>query len=584
MEAVEMLAGTTPAPAAAMEWPSYDPRAAFEWAYESSSPLFCSVRTPEKRFWQSPADGNGGWVKPAKGCMDGVRLVPLYLPEVLAAIRNSGLILIAEGERKVDLLRHWGFVATCNVSGAIRSKLWFDHAKEFFSAGCYAPKIIILPDKDDAGRKHADTIGAAFAAVGITVHILDLPGLRNKEDVINWYDRGGTREQLRDLIERETRPSAPSERESVNAEKPLLREQEALPAPPDRASTPTFRMARSRHSVARLFARRRHMHNFPMVHLGRNRNRENAHRHGHGGGHGGGVEFSKVGWATAIARDVSRRRIAGRDVQGTNAANRGSLRFRPSIYGYNRESLGFDGMPPLNTDLGQRWLRRELDAIKPDAIFFDSIMCLLIGSMLEEATWVPMRAFVRELTARRIAPFYFNHANEAGKSFGDKTREWEMDTTAKLSKPEGDEFDETAFKFEFIKARLRTPAIADQFKPMIIYPDNLRFEEVGKGGAPKRTQAEFVAAKFLEAYDRLADGVPKTPGFDGKPVAKVSAKALCEEMNRRGFLEKDEKGNVTSTGRSSFHRARSRAGEGYDAGATGGDRQGGQETVDEPGF
>jgi hypothetical protein len=48
----------------------------------------------------------------------------------------------------------------------------------------------------------------------------------------------------------------------------------------------------------------------------------------------------------------------------------------------------------------------------------------------------------------------------------------------------------------------------------------------------------------------------KVPGFDGNPVAKVSAKALCEEMSRRGFLEKDEKGNVSSTGRSSFHRAK----------------------------
>jgi hypothetical protein len=40
--------------------------------------------------------------------MDGVRLVPYRLPELLAAIRNSGLILIAEGERKVDLLRSLG--------------------------------------------------------------------------------------------------------------------------------------------------------------------------------------------------------------------------------------------------------------------------------------------------------------------------------------------------------------------------------------------------------------------------------------------------------------------------------------------
>ncbi len=243
--AVETLAGAAPATkskARPSESASYDPRAAFEWAYhdESNAPLFRSVRTPEKKFWQSPADGNGGWVKPAKGCMEGVRLVPLYLPEVLAAIRNSGLILIAEGERKVDLLRHLGFVATCNVSGAIRSKLWVDHAKEFFSTGCYAPKVIVLPDNDDAGRKHADTIGAAFAAVGVTVHILDLPWLNNKEDVLNWYDRGGTREQLDALIASDARPWEPSKPEyppdgpAVNAERPRqdsYREQKPAEAP-----------------------------------------------------------------------------------------------------------------------------------------------------------------------------------------------------------------------------------------------------------------------------------------------------------------------------------------------------------------
>ncbi|MFZ3325472.1 MAG: hypothetical protein WA231_06040 [Methylocella sp.] len=215
---------------------AYDPRATFEWTYqdESGAPLFRSVRTPEKKFWQSPADGRGGWVKPSAGCMDGVRLVPYRLQELLAAIRNSDLILIAEGERKADLLRHWGYTSTCNC-GAVRSKLWFDHAREFFSTACYSPKIIVLPDNDDAGRKHADTIGAAFAAVGVTVQTLGLPGLGNKEDVLDWHDRGGTREQLEALIDREAGPWEPVERfdrpngQAVNAEMPL-REQGKLGA------------------------------------------------------------------------------------------------------------------------------------------------------------------------------------------------------------------------------------------------------------------------------------------------------------------------------------------------------------------
>jgi hypothetical protein len=124
----------------------YDPRAVSEWTYqdEKGDPLFKVARGPGKTFRQSPTDGNGGWLKPSQGCMDATRVVPYMLPDLQTAISNSGLILIAEGERKVDLLRHLGFTATCNVSGAVRSKLWFDHAREFFSTACYSPTIIVL--------------------------------------------------------------------------------------------------------------------------------------------------------------------------------------------------------------------------------------------------------------------------------------------------------------------------------------------------------------------------------------------------------------------------------------------------------
>ena len=135
------------------------------------------------------------------------------------------------------------------------------------------------------------------------------------------------------------------------------------------------------------------------------------------------------------------------------------------FYGYNREDLGDDGMPPLNTELGQVWLRREIAAIKPDLIIFNSIMCLLIGSMLDKSTWMPMRPFIRWLTSNHIAQVWLHHANDNGKSFGDKTREWEMDTVVFLSRPIGEdgEPDDTAIKLEFRKARLRTAANAGQF-------------------------------------------------------------------------------------------------------------------------
>jgi RecA-family ATPase len=74
------------------------------------------------------------------------------------------------------------------------------------------------------------------------------------------------------------------------------------------------------------------------------------------------------------------------------------------LFGYNREDLGFDAMPPLNTEAGQTWLRREIAAVRPDLIIFHSIMSLLIGSMAEEESWAPMKPLVRELSGRGLNP------------------------------------------------------------------------------------------------------------------------------------------------------------------------------------
>jgi hypothetical protein len=226
------------------------------------------------------------------------------------------------------------------------------------------------------------------------------------------------------------------------------------------------------------------------------------------------------------------------------------------FFGYNREDLGFDGMPPLNTPLDQEWLRREIEAIKPDLVIFDSIMCLLVGSMQDEATWAPMKPLVCELSARKIAQVWFNHANDLGKSFGDKTREWEMDTVVKLSRVEDDE---TAIRLEFTKARLRTPKTADQFAPLIIRPsDGWRFE-IAKGASRGKVvgDAQMVRDEFIKVYDYLADGVTKSLGLDDRSsVRKVSTAAIRDELKDRGFLDADENGKISGTSRSHFSRAK----------------------------
>jgi hypothetical protein len=147
----------------------------------------------KKTFCQRRPDGNGGWI----GDLDGVRPVPYRLPELIEAAGNGNLIVIVEGERKVDLLWSWNVPATCNSGGCGSSKIWVEHAAYF-----HAANVIILPDNDETGRKHANKIAASLREVDARVRILDLPGLPPKGDIVDWAAAGGTAERLHGLIEK----------------------------------------------------------------------------------------------------------------------------------------------------------------------------------------------------------------------------------------------------------------------------------------------------------------------------------------------------------------------------------------------
>ena len=135
---------------------------------------------------------------------------------------------------------------------------------------------------------------------------------------------------------------------------------------------------------------------------------------------------SRLGRASASACHVSRWRNASRDVQGADAANRSRYGEDIPLYGYNRDDLGDDAMPPLNEEDGEKWLMREIDLIRPDLIIFDSVMRLLGGVMSDEESWKPTKHLVRRVTGRKIGQIWLHHTGHDGtKGFGTKTREWE---------------------------------------------------------------------------------------------------------------------------------------------------------------
>ena len=105
-----------------------------------------------------------------------------------------------------------------------------------------------------------------------------------------------------------------------------------------------------------------------------------------------------------------------------------------AFYGYNRDALGDDAMPPLNTVKGMDWLADKVERIRPDLIICDFIMCLLTGNMADEESWEPIKPMVRWLSERRIAQIWLHHTgHETSKGYGTKTREWEMDTVVSLT-------------------------------------------------------------------------------------------------------------------------------------------------------
>lgn len=131
------------------------------------------------------------------------RPIPYHLPELLAAReRGETLVFVAEGEPKVDQLRRWDLVATCNAEGAGKWDPSFAEELRGF-------RVVSLPDNDDEGRRHVDDVGRSLAGAARSHQVLELPDLGPGEDIVDWVKRGGTKEKFLELVETAARDWSP---------------------------------------------------------------------------------------------------------------------------------------------------------------------------------------------------------------------------------------------------------------------------------------------------------------------------------------------------------------------------------------
>lgn len=158
---------------------------AYDYTDAEGKLVFQTVRYEPKGFRQRRPDGQRGWVWNLKG----VEPVLYRLPELLRAVRVGETVYIMEGEKDADGLAVAGLAATTSPMGAGK---W----RAVYSETLRGANVVVLPDNDEAGRKHAEQVARSLSDKAASVKVLELPDLPDKGDVSDWLDAGGTAEKL----------------------------------------------------------------------------------------------------------------------------------------------------------------------------------------------------------------------------------------------------------------------------------------------------------------------------------------------------------------------------------------------------
>jgi rhodanese-related sulfurtransferase len=151
----------------------------YNYTDENGDLLYQIVRLVPKNFLQRYPDGRGGWIWKKHR-----RQVLYRLREVMEA----PIVFVVEGEKDVETLRSYGFVATTNAGGA--DAPWLPA----FTDALRGREVILIPDNDQAGRKRVIGIARALLGHAARLIVLELEG--GAKDVTDWFDRGHSELEL----------------------------------------------------------------------------------------------------------------------------------------------------------------------------------------------------------------------------------------------------------------------------------------------------------------------------------------------------------------------------------------------------
>ena len=166
----------------------------YNYRSESGELLYQVLRTDAKQFLARRPDGHGGWI----WNLDNTRRILYRLLE----IQGESTVYVPEGERDVAALVAIGLPATTSPGGASKStdptkSKWLDsYTTQLTDAG--VQRVVVLPDNDEAGRRHAQTVSTKCYGAGLTVKVVELP-VGDKGDVTDFL-ADHSKQELADLV------------------------------------------------------------------------------------------------------------------------------------------------------------------------------------------------------------------------------------------------------------------------------------------------------------------------------------------------------------------------------------------------
>jgi putative DNA primase/helicase len=174
-------------------WPEREKRfeqrrviAEYSYTDEHGDLLYQVVRNDPKGFFQRYPDGKGGWINRKYR-----RQVLYRLPELVEA----AIVFLAEGEKDVETLRAYGFVATTIAGGA--NAEWLPT----FTEVLLGREVILIPDNDEPGWALMRRIARALLGKSAPLICFDDHHRAGAKDITEWFELGHTELELMNLLE-----------------------------------------------------------------------------------------------------------------------------------------------------------------------------------------------------------------------------------------------------------------------------------------------------------------------------------------------------------------------------------------------